>query len=47
LYKDILELEQVKNPAYLDKLLSALALQLGSEVSLSELSNFVGLDLKT
>lgn len=47
LYKDILELEQVKNPAYLDKLLSALALQLGSEVSLSELSNLVGLDLKT
>jgi hypothetical protein len=47
LYKDILELEQVKNPAYLDKLLSALALQLGSEVSLSELSNLTGLDLKT
>lgn len=47
LYKDILELEQVKNPAYLDKLLSALSLQLGSEVSLSELSNIVGLDLKT
>jgi hypothetical protein len=47
LYKDILELEQVKNPAHLDKLLSALALQIGSEVSLSELSNLVGLDLKT
>jgi len=47
LYKDILELELVKNPAYLDKLLSALALQLGSEVSLTELSNLVGLDLKT
>ena len=47
LYKDILELEKIKNPVYLDKLLSALALQIGSEVSLSELGNLVGLDLKT
>jgi len=47
LYKDILELEQVRNPAILSKLLSALALQTGSEVSLSELSSLVGLDLKT
>lgn len=47
LYKDILELEQVRNPAILNKLLSALALQIGSEVSLSELSSLVGLDIKT
>jgi len=47
LYKDILELEQVRNPAILSKLLSALALQTGLEVSLSELSSLVGLDLKT
>ncbi len=47
LYQDILELEQVRNPAVLQKLLSALALQLGSEVSLTELGNLVGLDLKT
>ncbi|MEK7526197.1 MAG: ATP-binding protein [Patescibacteria group bacterium] len=47
LYQDILELEQVRNPATLQKLLSAIALQLGSEVSLNELSNLVGLDLKT
>ena len=47
LYKDILELERIKNPSFLDKLLSALALQIGSEVSLSELSKLVGLDLKT
>lgn len=47
LYKDILELEQVKNPSYLDTLLSALALQIGSEVSLLELSKLVGLDYKT
>ena len=47
LYKDILELENVKNPATLGKLLSAIALQLGSEVSLNELSNLVNLDVKT
>lgn len=47
LYQDILELEQVRNPAVLQKLLSAIALQLGSEVSLNELSNLTGLDLKT
>ncbi|NCN06674.1 MAG: ATP-binding protein [Candidatus Pacebacteria bacterium] len=47
LYQDILALEQVRNPASLNKLLSALALQLGSEVSLNELSNLIGLDLKT
>lgn len=47
LYKDILELEQVKNPATLGKLLSALALQVGSLVSLTELGNIVNLDLKT
>ena len=47
LYKDILELEQVRNPAVLTKLLSSVALQLGSQVSLSELGNIVNLDLKT
>lgn len=47
LYKDILELEQVRNPANLAKLLSAIALQVGSEVSLTELGNTVGLDVKT
>jgi uncharacterized protein len=47
LYKDILELEQVRNPHTLQKLLSALSLQVGSEVSLSELSSLVGLNVKT
>ena len=47
LYKDILELEQVRNPATLNKLLSAIALQVGSEISLSELGSIIGLDLKT
>lgn len=47
LYKDILELEQVRNPATINKLLQAIALQIGSEVSQAELSNLVGLDFKT
>lgn len=47
LYKDILELENVKNSSSLDKLLSALALQVGSEVSLSELGNLLNLNLRT
>jgi predicted AAA+ superfamily ATPase len=47
LYQDILELEQIRNPNVLGKLLSAIALQVGSEVSLNELSNIVNLDLKT
>ncbi len=47
LYKDILELEQVKSSSALDKLLSALALQLGSEVSLNELANMINLNLRT
>ena len=47
LYKDILELEQIKNPASLNKLLIAIALQIGSKVSLTELSATVGLDIKT
>jgi len=47
LYQDILELEQVRNPETLNKLLSAIALQVGCEVSLSELGKIVNLDLKT
>lgn len=47
LYKDLLMLEQVKKPAILEKLLKALALQVGSEVSYSELSQTVGIDGKT
>lgn len=47
LYQDILTLEQVRNPEVLHKLLSAIALQVGSEVSYKELANLVGLDVKT
>lgn len=38
LYKDIFEFEQIKKPQFLVKLLQMLALQLGSEVSVNELS---------
>lgn len=47
LYKDILMLENVKKPLLLDKLIRALALQIGSEVSTNELSRLVGADNKT
>jgi hypothetical protein len=47
LYKDILMMEGVKRPALLEKIVRALALQLGSEVSASELSRLVGADIKT
>ncbi len=41
LYKDILQFEQVKRPALLLNLLNALALQIGNEVSLNELSRLL------
>lgn len=47
LYKDILEFQQIKDSDTLTKLLKALALQIGSEVSYNELSNLVGIDKKT
>ena len=47
LYKDVLEMESVRRPILLDKLLVALALQIGSEVSYSELAQTVGSDPKT
>jgi len=47
LYKDLLVLEQVKKPLLLSKLLRALALQVGSEVSYQELAQTVGSDPKT
>ncbi len=47
LFKDVFELQNIRNPAVLSKLLSALALQVGSEVSLNELSSLLGIDLKT
>lgn len=47
LYKDILELEAVRRPGILEKLLVALALQLGSEVSSNEIARTIGADSKT
>jgi len=42
LYKDILQFEQIKRPNLLLNLLNALALQVGNEVSLNELSRLLG-----
>ncbi len=47
LYKDLLNLESVRRPALLSKLLTALALQVTSEVSFNELAQTVGTDNKT
>ncbi len=47
LYKDILSFGTIQKPVLLDKLLKALALQVGSEVSYNELSQLVGADKET
>ena len=47
LYKDIFVLEQVKKPPLLEKILLALALQMGNEVSYRELGQIVGADNET
>jgi predicted AAA+ superfamily ATPase len=47
LFKDILSLGQIKKPDILEKLLKALALQIGSEVSVNELSRSLGIDKNT
>ncbi len=47
LYKDLLALEDIRRPALLEKLLVALALQVGSEVSYNEIAQIVGTDSKT
>lgn len=47
LYKDVLSYQRIKNPETLEKLLRALALQIGNEVSYNELSNTIGVDKKT
>ena len=44
LYKDILSLTGIKKPEILEKLLKALALQLGNEVSYNELSSLLEID---
>lgn len=47
LYKDLLMLEQIKKPLLLEKLLKALALQVGSEISYHEIAQTIGSDSKT
>lgn len=47
LYKDLFMLEQVSKPALFQKIVKALALQVGSEVNFSELSQLVKADQKT
>ncbi|MDY3847679.1 MAG: ATP-binding protein [Prevotella sp.] len=47
LYKDILSLEGIGKPDKLVRLLKALALQIGSQVSYNEIGRLVGLDSKT
>lgn len=47
LYRDLLEFEKIKKPKVLAKLLQLLALQIGNEVSFSELSQTLEIDKKT
>jgi predicted AAA+ superfamily ATPase len=47
LYRDILEFQDIRNPNQLLKLLKTLAIQIGKEVSLDNIGNIVGLDLRT
>ena len=43
-YKDVLEYQTIRHPEALEKLLQALALQIGNEVSYNELASLVGLN---
>jgi hypothetical protein len=47
LFKDLYTLEKIKKPVLLEKILQALALQLGSEVSFHELAQLTGADNET
>lgn len=47
LYKDILSFENINKPDKLSRLLRALALQIGSQVSYNEIANLISLDSKT
>ena len=46
-YKDVLQYQNIKKPEILEKLLRALALQVGQEVSYNELAGVVGADKNT
>lgn len=47
LYKDVLEYKGIKKPDLLQRLVRALALQIGSEVSYNELANMLGVNKET
>jgi predicted AAA+ superfamily ATPase len=47
LYKDLFVLEQISKPALFQKIVKALALQIGNEVNVSELAQLVKADQKT
>ena len=47
LFKDVLQYQNIKNPEILEKLLQALALQVGNEVSYPELAETINVDKKT
>ncbi len=47
LYKDIFQFQRLKKSDFIIKLLQALALQIGSEVSYHELARIVGIDTVT
>jgi predicted AAA+ superfamily ATPase len=47
LYKDVLSLQDVRKPALLQRLLTALALQIGQEISYTEIGQTIGADNKT
>lgn len=47
LFKDVLALSGIRKPQVLEKLLKALAYQIGNEVSYNELSSLIGVDKNT
>jgi predicted AAA+ superfamily ATPase len=47
LYKDILTFQEIRNSDVVSRLIKALALQTGSEVSYNELAGLVGINVKT
>lgn len=47
LYRDILQIDGINKPEKLQKLLQALALQIGDQISYREIGQLVGLDAKT
>jgi len=47
LYRDILAFSEIRKPEILEKLVQALALQIGSEVNFNELSQIVGINKNT